>query len=198
MLRQAAPEPGCRSGNSGRSSRPTHRHRPAPGLGVAVSVPDQYLGWGFRVSGKIEAGALGRGSMNFGGSINHEVSKCKDEEPCTKGLVKASGRAEVGVSVLLEVTIKECMDNGDKKCTDLFGVGGETTVAATAAVDFSAAVYEGDSCSSGGCAGGAVRKLGGVARVSAKIMLAGIFETSFGFEEYIVVWDEFTYGEPCG
>lgn len=170
----------------------------APGLGVAVSVPDQYLAWGFRVSGKIEAGALGRGSMNFGGSINHEVSKCKDEEPCTKGLVKASGRAEVGVSVLLEVTIKDCLDNDDKKCTALFGIGGETTVAATAAVDFSAAVYEGDSCSSGGCAGGAVRKLGGVARVFAKIMQAGIFETSFGFEEYIVVWDEFTYGEPCG
>ena len=170
----------------------------APGLGVAVSVPDQYLGWGFYVSGKIEAGALGRGSMNFGGSINHEVSKCKDEEPCTKGLVKASGRAEAGVSVLLEVTIKDCIDNDNKKCTDLFGVGGETTVAATAAVDFSAAVYEGDSCSSGGCAGGTVRKLGGVARVSAKIMLAGIFEASFGFEEYIVVWDEFTYGEPCG
>jgi hypothetical protein len=49
-----------------------------------------------------------------------------------------------------------------------------------------------------GSRAGGVRKLGGVARVSTKIMLAGFFEASFGFEENIVVWDEFTYGEPCG
>jgi hypothetical protein len=92
------------------------------------------------------------------------------------------------VSVLLDVTIKDCLDNNDKKCTDLFSVGGETTVAVTAAVDFTAAIYESDSCSSGGCAGG-VRKLVGVARDSTKIILAGFFEASYGFENEYIVWE---------
>lgn len=168
----------------------------APGLGVAAKVPEVTMGWGFQVSGTLEAGVVGRGKLSAKASAAYEKSECKDSEVCRSGTLSGSGHVEVVATVLLEAELARCSSVGNNNCSDIGAIKGETSIGMGADISFQGSVYTGDSCPAD-CAGGSVGKLAGVARVVASITVGNFYEDSLTVEPEIPIWDGYSFGDVC-
>lgn len=165
-----------------------------PGVGLALTVPDKTLGWGFRVGGKVEYGIVGRGKIKAVGEISHNESACKEDVGCGSGSVSGNGSIEGVFTVLLEVKLKDCLDNLDKKCIDLFGIKGENSQGYFANFSVTGNLYSGDACPNNSCSSTKLGKAGTVSRVEAQIMLAGIYEATYSHVHEQVLWEDIILG----
>lgn len=157
-------------------------------------MPDKTLGWGFRVGGKVEYGIVGRGKIKAVGEISHNESACKEDVGCGSGSVNGSGSIEGVFTVLLEIKVKDCMDNLDSNCIDLFGIKGENSQGYFANFSVTGNLYSGDACPNNSCSSTKLGKAGTVSRVEAQIMLAGIYEATYSHVHEQVLWEDIILG----
>gem|GEM_PF-5945138 len=169
----------------------------APGLGVAAKVPEVTMGWGFQVSGTLEAGVVGRGKLSAKASAAYEKSECKDSEACRSGSMSLNGHVEAVATLLLEAKLRRCADAVDRKCSDIGAIKGETSIGMGADITMQGLIYMGDSCPAD-CAGGRIGRLAGVARVVASITVGNFYEDSISVDPELVVWEGIPFGEACG
>src|SRR5690554_163780 len=169
----------------------------APGLGVAAKVPEVTMGWGFQVSGTLEAGVVGRGKLSAKASAAYENSECKDRAACRSGSMSLNGHVEAVATLLLEAKLRRCADAIDRKCSDIGAIKGETSIGMGADITMQGLIYMGDSCPVD-CTGGRIGRLAGVARVVASITVGNIYEDSISVDPELVVWEGTSFGEACG